>query len=128
MVEIKAKIIVIFLFLLLLTQTLEAQRDISNKEILEYLHKIEIEMVKLREKQEALNKRLDNIQGLMWVILAGMFALVGFVIWVRRTALSPAIKKNKELENQSDAILNALKEYARKEPKLAAILKSFNLL
>ena len=128
-------IVVIFLLLLTLTQDLRAQEDVSNKEILEYLHKLEtgmhkleIQVAKLEEGQQALNKRIDDVQGLIWVMIAGMFVLVGFVIWDRRTALSPVIKKGKELEDKSDTVLEALREYSREEPKLAAVLKSLNLL
>lgn len=34
------------------------------------------------------------------ILFAGMFTLVVFVLWDRRTALSPAIRKNKELEER----------------------------
>ena len=36
------------------------------------------------------------MRNFLYVILAGMFALVGFVIWDRRTALAPAVKKVEE--------------------------------
>lgn len=54
------------------------------------------------------NNRIDNMTNLMlWgfgVIFAGMFALLGFIIWDRRTALAPAIRKNKELEERQERI------------------------
>jgi len=31
---------------------------------------------------------------------AGIFALIGFVLWDRMTALAPAIRKNRELEER----------------------------
>ncbi|MCD6353209.1 MAG: hypothetical protein J7M06_03250 [Proteobacteria bacterium] len=68
-----------------------------------------------------LGKRIDDLRGLMYVLLAGMFVLVGFVIWDRRTALSPAIRR-------SDTLERALKEFARKEPKMAEVLKSLGIL
>jgi len=57
-----------------------------------------------------------------------MIGLLGFVLWDRRTALSPAIRKNKELEERNDKIVKALKEYAYKEPKLAEILRNVGLM
>jgi len=57
-----------------------------------------------------------------------MFALFGFVVWDRKTALSPVIRKTRELEESDALVLKALKDYARKEPKLAEILKSLGLL
>jgi DNA repair exonuclease SbcCD ATPase subunit len=77
------------------------------------------------------NDRIDNIADLLlWgfgVLFAGMFALVGFVIWDRRTALTPAIRKNKELQEKQEQIEKALQEFALEEPKLAEILKRMGL-
>ena len=50
------------------------------------------------------------------------------LIWDRRTALSPVIRKTKELEQRDDLTIRALKEYALKEPKLAEVLKGLGLL
>ena len=49
-----------------------------------------------------MNGRFDDLKGLLYVILAGIFALFGFVLWDRRTALSPAIKKTRELEEKEE--------------------------
>jgi hypothetical protein len=68
---------------------------------------------------------------MMWgfgLLFTTMIGLVGFVLWDRRTALSPAIRKNKELEERNDKIEKALKEYAYKEPKLAEILRNVGLM
>jgi len=77
------------------------------------------------------NSRIDGMSNLMlWgfgVIFAGMFALVGFVIWDRRTALAPAIRRNKELEERQELIEKALKEFAIEEPRLSKILKQIGL-
>ena len=75
----------------------------------------------------SINARIDDMNNLMlWgfgVIFAGMFALVGFVIWDRRTALTPVIRKNRELEERQERIEKLLKEFAIEEPKLAELLK-----
>ena len=62
------------------------------------------------------------------VLFAGMFALIGFVIWDRRTALSPVQRRQGQVEEEQENIKKALREYAREEPKLASILKTFRLL
>ncbi|MEW5766987.1 MAG: hypothetical protein AB1797_05080 [bacterium] len=74
------------------------------------------------------NTRIDGLQDLLYVILAGMFALVGFVIWDRRTALAPAVKKAKELEEREERLEKALKEYALQEPRLAGVLRQVGIL
>ena len=48
---------------------------------------------------EQIDKRFDSLNNfIMWgfgVIFMGIFALIGFVLWDRRTALAPAIRKKK---------------------------------
>jgi len=80
------------------------------------------------ERLTRLEEGQKYLQNLMWVLLAGMFVLIGFVIWDRRTALSPVIKRTKEIERENDKVIEVLKEYAKAEPKLASILKSFGML
>jgi len=71
---------------------------------------------------------IADLRGLMYVVIAGIIALIGFVIWDRRTALSPVIHRTKELEEREDLTMRALKEYAIKEPKMAEVLKSLGML
>jgi hypothetical protein len=77
-------------------------------------------------------RQFDNLYTLMlWgfgILFGGMGILIGFVIWDRRTALAPAIRKNKELEEREELIEKALKEYARENPKLAEILKGLGII
>ncbi|MFQ6041396.1 MAG: hypothetical protein ACE5PV_11120 [Candidatus Poribacteria bacterium] len=86
---------------------------------------------RFNDMNNRINDRIDNTNNLLlWgfgVLFAGMFALVGFVIWDRRTALSPAIRKNKELEEKQERMEKALKEFATEEPRLAEILKRMGL-
>ncbi len=126
------KILIIITMLLTASAILFAEESndmrITDREIIERLHNIDIRITRVEEGLKALNQRMDTLQDLMWVLLAGMFVLVGFVIWDRRTALSPVIKKTNELEKRDEKLLEALKEYAKVTPKLASILKSFGLL
>ncbi len=75
-------------------------------------------LIRLEEGQKALNQRLDDLSKgiddlnrriddiqtfMLWgfgILFGGMGILIGFVIWDRRTALAPAIKKYKELEKK----------------------------
>ena len=148
----KKGIMIIAVFLLMVlglyTFVFASQGDLSlsNKEIIERLARLE-------EGQKGLNKRIDDqgkriddlkselkgdigelgnrindLRSLVYVVLAGIIALIGFVIWDRRTALSPVIRKTKELEERDDLTLRVIKEYARKEPKMAEVLKSLGML
>ncbi|MBI5183639.1 MAG: hypothetical protein HY999_04685 [Nitrospinae bacterium] len=81
------------------------------------------------EQIERRIERLENI--MMWgfgLLFTAMMGLVGFVLWDRRTALAPAIRKNKELEEREERLEHALKEYAFKNPELAEILRHVGLL
>ncbi len=62
------------------------------------------------------------------ITFAGIFALIGFVLWDRRTALAPAVRKNRELEEREERIEKILKEYAQIDPRLKEIMKSAGLL
>ena len=89
-------------------------------------------LIRLETKQDegfkATNQRIDDLRDLVYIVIGGMLGLIGFVLWDRRSALAPAIRKNKELEEREDRLEKILKEYALKEPKLAEVLKSVGLL
>ncbi|MBI5185169.1 MAG: hypothetical protein HZA01_05525 [Nitrospinae bacterium] len=82
--------------------------------------------------KESTSKQSSDLKDLMlWgfgVLFAGMFTLIGFVLWDRRTALEPAIKKNKELEEKEERLEKALREYAYKEPQLAEALRNAGIM
>jgi len=84
------------------------------------------------QRIDDLNRRIDGLQTFMlWgfgILFGGMGILIGFVIWDRRTALAPAIKKYKELEEKEEKIEKVLKELAEKDPKIAEALKHVGLL
>ncbi|MFA4835452.1 MAG: hypothetical protein WC749_05205 [Dehalococcoidia bacterium] len=89
-------------------------------------------LARLETKVEGLQRQIDDIKTFMlWgfgILFAGMMTLIGFVLWDRRTALAPAIRKNKELEEREERIEKALREYAKKEPGLAEVLKNLGLM
>lgn len=74
-------------------------------------------------------ERLENV--MMWgfgLLFTTMIGLVGFVLWDRRTALSPAIRESRELRDREERLERALKEFAEKEPRLAEALRHANLM
>lgn len=102
------------------------ERMVTKEEL-----KAEITAVRNELKAEIKDVRTDLKGFMLWgfgILFSGMGILIGFVIWDRRTALAPAIKKYKELEEKEELIEKALKEYAKTEPKLAEILKSMRLM
>ena len=87
---------------------------------------------RIEEGLKSVNQRIDELRDFMlWgfgILFGGMGLLIGFVIWDRRTALAPAIRKNKELEEREEKLERALKELAEKDQKVAEILKHIGLL
>jgi cell division protein ZapA (FtsZ GTPase activity inhibitor) len=82
---------------------------------------------KVDEGLKAVHQRIDSIENLLYVVIAGIFVLIGFVIWDRRSALAPAIRKNKELEERQDKFERVIKEVALKNSDIAEALKRVGL-
>ncbi len=111
----------------------EIQYSLEDRERLTRLEvKVEEGLKAVNQRIDGLDKRIDGLQGLMYVVIGAVIAqtigIVGFVLWDRRSALAPAIRKNRELEEREETIEKILKEYAKQEPRLAEILKSAKLL
>ena len=78
----------------------------------------------------------------MLIIIAGIFGLIGFIVWDRKTALRPLEKRMDSLEKdiQHDLeirhekgslitrLLQSLRDLAQHDEKLANILKNYSLL
>ena len=83
------------------------------------------------KRNDGIERRLERLEsGMMWgfgLLFSSMLTMVGFVLWDRRSALAPAIRKSRELEEREDIIEKALKEYAKVEPKFAEILKTLKM-
>lgn len=62
------------------------------------------------------------------VTFAGIFALIGFVLWDRRTALAPAIRKSRELEEREEKVEKALRAIALKDGNVREALRRAGLL
>jgi hypothetical protein len=83
---------------------------------------------RLNSRIDGIEKRMDYLVNLIYVVLAGMFALVGFVLWDRRSALAPAIRRTRDIEEREEKLERAIKEFALKNPEMKEILKSLGLL
>jgi hypothetical protein len=83
---------------------------------------------RLSGRIDGLEKRMDYLVNPIYVVLAGMFTLVGFILWDRRSALAPAIRRTRDLEEREEKLERAIKEFALKNPDMKEILKSLGLL
>ncbi|MBF0538585.1 MAG: hypothetical protein HQL03_10080 [Nitrospirae bacterium] len=89
----------------------------------------------INQRFDAINQKFDEIRGLMYVILSvtmsGMFVLVGFILWDRRTTLAPLARTTKELEaraEKAEKLELAIKEKAEKDPEIKEALRHAGLL
>ncbi|MBF0317970.1 MAG: hypothetical protein HQL04_07320 [Nitrospirae bacterium] len=85
----------------------------------------------INQRFDATNQRIDDLKGLIYVLLSGMFVLVGFILWDRRTTLAPLAKTTKELEaraEKAEKLELAIKEKAEKDPELKEALRHAGLL
>lgn len=77
-------------------------------------------------------QRFDDLRAFMlWgfgVTFAGMFTLIGFVLWDRRTALAPAVRRIHEVDDREQRVESALRDYAKGAPELADSLRRAGLL
>ncbi len=107
----------------------------------------------MRAGQEALGKRLDDLSKRIsetnYTMLALFSALVvliatlfGYIAWDRRTMIKPVVERVERLEkdlihdleryntecSKIDRLINAMRELARTDEKVATVLRSFSLL
>lgn len=96
------------------------------------LIRVEAKIEQIDKRFEQIDRRIERLENvMMWgfgLLFTTMIGLVGFVLWDRRSALAPAIRKNKELEDREERIERALKELATKDPRVAEVLKHVGLL
>ncbi|MBF0563966.1 MAG: hypothetical protein HQK89_01855 [Nitrospirae bacterium] len=110
--------------------------DDMGKKIDDMGKKIDDMGKKIDDVKADVNKRLDQMYTLiLWgfgilfgLFFSGMVFLVGFVLWDRRTALAPAVRKTNEVEERTELLEKALKEAAVENPGLKKALKHFGLL
>ncbi len=83
---------------------------------------------RIDEGFKSANQRIDDLEQLVYIVLTGMFVLVGFNFWERRTTLASVVQKGKELEEREDKIEKILKKLATKNSRIAEVLKHIGLL
>ncbi|MBX6423214.1 hypothetical protein [Thermosulfurimonas sp. F29] len=84
---------------------------------------------------EQVDRRFEQLYTFLWII-TGIFtalvvAVIGFALWDRRTTIRRAREEafeKVEAEGRWRVILEALRELAREDRRLAEVLRSFGLL
>jgi Flp pilus assembly protein TadB len=114
-----------------LTRLEEGQKNIL-REIDKRFESIDKRFESIDKRFESIDKRFDQLVNVFIGIVAAFAGIVavtiGFAIWDRRSALTPAIRKSTELEEREKRLERVLREYAHKEPRLAEILRQVGML
>ncbi|MBI4753793.1 hypothetical protein HY793_05450 [Candidatus Desantisbacteria bacterium] len=120
-----------------------AAQSSNERAVLDEIMDLKVQNGKIEEAIKAMDKRIDDLRsdiksdiadlrGLVYVILGGIITLIGFVLWDRRTAITPVVKKAKELEQglEEERVImrKVLKGYALVEPRFAEVLRTAGVL
>jgi|YNPMSStandDraft_1061717.scaffolds.fasta_scaffold02091_1 hypothetical protein len=130
------KIIIIVIILVTYNAFVFAKDFLSNQDTRDRFIRLE---VVVDEGFKSTNLRIDNLRDdikdlktfMLWgfgILFSGMGILIGFVLWDRRTALAPVIKKYEELEERQGKIENSLKALAQQDKKVGDQLRKVGLL
>ena len=148
-----------WLFALLLTfaspavMAVDVAPRISDREIIEALTELKAGQKALEAKMdqrfeavdqrfEAVDQRFNFLENLLMVVIAGIFGLIGYIVWDRKTALRPVEERLLKLENELHRdleiqheegsrltrLVKVLREMAKQDEKLASVLRNFSLL
>lgn len=84
------------------------------------------------QRFELLYDQIKDIKTFLYwgfgVLFTFMAALMGFVLWDRRTVLAPVQRKTEMVEKNNEKIIEALQTLAKNDTKLADILRSVGIL
>ena len=77
-------------------------------------------------------KQIDDIKTLFYwgfgILITLFIFMLGYMIWDRRTAMQPALIHASRAESNSSNLISTLKDYSKKHPDLAEILRSHGIL
>lgn len=78
-----------------------------------------------QQQMDDLKASIQDLRNLFYwafgLMIALMTLIFGFIIWDRRTAMEP-------MRERSQTLIQSLREYAKKQPDLAEILRSHGLM
>jgi len=78
---------------------------------------------------EQVDRRFEQMMTFMWIlasVFSGLVAVtIGFAVWDRKTALAPALRRSREVEERVERVL---RELAQEDPKVAEALRHAGLL
>jgi hypothetical protein len=77
-------------------------------------------------------RQIDDLKTLFYwgfgILITLFIFMLGYMIWDRRTAMQPALLQASKAEENSRNLIVTLREYAKKHPDLAEILRTHGML
>ena len=100
---------------------------ISDREIIEALTELKVGQKVLKETMdqrfEAVDQRFNFLENLLMVVIAGIFGLIGYIVWDRKTALRPVEERLLKLENELHRDLEIQHEEGSRLTRLVKVLR-----
>ena len=94
--------------------------------------KMEIRFESIDKQFMYQQKQIDDIKTLFYwgfgILITLFIFMLGYMIWDRRTAMRPALEQASKAEENSRNLISMLREYSKKHPDLAEILRTHGIL
>jgi len=83
-------------------------------------------------KFDGQQRQLDDLKTLFYwgfgILITLFMFMLGYMIWDRRTAMKPALEQASRAGENSRTLITMLREYSKKHPDLAEILRTHGML
>jgi hypothetical protein len=87
---------------------------------------------KMDVKFDSQQRQFEQLSTLFYwgfgILISLFIFMLGYLIWDRRTAMKPALDHASNAEENTRNLIASLREYSKKQPELAEILRSHGLL
>jgi cell division protein FtsL len=77
---------------------------------------------------ESIEARFSMIEKLLYFILSAILGLIGFIIFDRRAAMKPFESKAENIEEKYRTLLQVVKDFAKTNKEMEAVMRFNNLL
>ena len=112
--------------------TLDAKISTLEAKIIALDDKMEVRFEGIDKQFMYQQKQIDDIKTLFYwgfgILITLFIFMLGYMIWDRRTAMQPALVQASKAEENSRNLIETLREYSKKHPDLAEILRIHGIL
>jgi hypothetical protein len=110
----------------------DAKISALDNKILALEDKMEVRFENIDKQFMYQQKQIDDIKTLFYwgfgILITLFIFMLGYMIWDRRTAMRPALEQASKAEENSRNLISMLREYSKKHPDLAEILRTHGIL